>query len=199
MSTASRPLPVRALALATTAVAVTALLAGCSAAASTSSPSSRASSSPSATAAPVTGSPVSIACTALVPSSAVGGAALATAYPGMTPTTPAKDPLGDAGVVADASGRVCTWNTTDGHPITVAVGSFDDSTLTRVKNGLVTTSNSVPTYGVEGYFALVEKTGIAEAFTGSYWIVATSKSFVEPGSAQPLMAQVLSTLGGSAG
>jgi hypothetical protein len=66
--------------------------------------------------------------------------------------------------------------------------------LTDLKNETSTESNSVPTYGVEGYFAVNGGFGQAQAFTGDYWIVIESRDFAEPGDVTPLMEAVVGAL-----
>lgn len=97
--------------------------------------------------------------------------------------------------VTAQKGLACAWvNQTSGALIEIAVAHLPAEHLTDLKNNLVTTSNSVPTYGVEGYFKLNGSTGEAQAFSDPYWIVATSTVFFEPGDAQPLVAAAITAL-----
>jgi hypothetical protein len=94
------------------------------------------------------------------------------------------------------SGIACTWvNETSGEVLTVSAAHLPQELLTEIGNELVSNSNSVPTFGVEGYFQLVVDLGEAEAITDTYWVAATSTAFFEPGDAQPIMAAALSGLG----
>ena len=102
--------------------------------------------------------------------------------------------------IVDVEGIACAWiNQTSGEVVEVAVANLPAEKLTELKNGFVTTSNSVPTYGdptkIEGYFEVVDGLGQAEAFAGPYWISATSASFYEPGDAQPVVAASIAGLG----
>jgi len=100
-----------------------------------------------------------------------------------------------AAQVATQKGLTCGWvNQTSGDLIEVAVAHLPAAHLTELKNTLVTTSHSVPTYNVEGYFLLNGKTGEAQAFSDPYWIVATSTAFFEPGDAQPIVAAGIAVL-----
>lgn len=133
--------------------------------------------------------PLSIPCSTLVPQATVS------IYQGMTadekPHAPAQS---DAAVIAADHGTLCSWtDASTGATMTLAVGQYTDSSLTRLKNALVTSSTQVPTYAGEGYFSLVGKTGTAEAFTGSYWVVAISDTaaFIEPGGAEPVVDAAL--------
>ncbi|ARC57207.1 hypothetical protein AS850_08975 [Frondihabitans sp. 762G35] len=138
----------------------------------------------------LTSTPLTVPCDELAPAAAVSAA-----YGGMTldgtPTAPADS---DAAVIEAEGGTVCSWTGQAGATMTLAVGSFDKASLTTLKNSLVTTSNPVPTYHGEGYFQLDGTTGIAEAFSDPYWIVALSGTFSEPGAAEPLVDQAISAL-----
>ncbi len=95
-----------------------------------------------------------------------------------------------------AKGVACSWvNLTSGETIVMAVAHLGDAALTARANELVVSSNSVPTYEVEGYFLLDGGVGTAQAFKSPYWISATSTYFFEPGDVAPLMANALSALG----
>jgi len=98
------------------------------------------------------------------------------------------------GIVAEADGTTCTWQDADGATITVGVAHFDDESLDELANDLVATSNSVPTYGVEGYFDTTGRVGTAEAFSSPAFVVARSTTFLEPGDAEPVVSAVLSAL-----
>ncbi|WP_223695038.1 iron ABC transporter ATP-binding protein [Leifsonia poae] len=100
--------------------------------------------------------------------------------------------------VADWKGTTCAWlNQTSGETIEIAVAKPPASAMEGLKNAAVTTSQPVPTYGVppavEGYFK-PGTAGEVQIFTGSYWIVATSTAFSEPGDPAPLMQNVLANL-----
>lgn len=92
-------------------------------------------------------------------------------------------------------GVACAWkNQTSGDVIEIAVAKPPQSQLEGLKNAAVTSAQPVPTYGtppqVEGYFA-PGTSGQVQIFRGSYWIVAESTSFFEPGDAAKLMENVL--------
>lgn len=196
----------RSLAFAVPAAAVTlVLLAGCvpktdaTAPAITSTPAP-ASSTPAASPSPspsstpgnvVDGIPVTITCNQLITPQAMydynPNFSLKASY------QPASGSLGAQ--VATQKGLACGWiNQTSGVLIEVAVANLPAAHLTQLKNTLVSTSHSVPTYGVEGYFIVNGKTGEAQAFQDPYWIVATSTAFFEPGDAQPIIAAALAAL-----
>lgn len=93
-------------------------------------------------------------------------------------------------------GLACRWiNQSSGEAIDIAVANLTPDELTTRKNDLVTTSNSVPTYEVEGYFTVEGGVGQAQAFADPYWITAESVTFAEPGDPQPLIAAAIAALG----
>jgi len=101
--------------------------------------------------------------------------------------------------VVQEAGISCGWlNQTSKSVLEVAVATPTKDQLTQAMNAAVKDSNVVPTYGVPpqvtGYFTAASGSGIAEAFTGAWWVVVTSKDFLEPGDAQPVMAAVLQNL-----
>jgi hypothetical protein len=103
---------------------------------------------------------------------------------------------GLAASVARQNGLACGWvNQTSGELIELAVANLPAAHSTRLKNDLVSSSKSVPTYGVEGYFRVNGGSGEAQAFADPYWIVAVSTGFFEPGDAAPIIADAVKSLG----
>jgi hypothetical protein len=147
----------------------------------------------SATAAPGTvGTPIGIDCETLITPQAMYD--VNPNYSLDAGFTPADG--SEAAQIAALDGLVCAWvNQTSGAVIEVAVAQLPEAELTALKNEFVTKSNSVPTYAVEGYFALVDTLGQADAFSGPYWISASSIDFFEPGDAQPVVAAAIAGLG----
>lgn len=184
------------------AVAV-ALLAGCAPdkqvdpGGVTAAPSPTSTSTPSPTASavptnPVDGTPITITCSQLISAQAMYD--YNSNFGPKPGYTPASGSL--AAEVARQKGLTCAWvNQTSGDVIEIAVANLPAAHLTDLKNTLVTTSHSVPTYKVEGYFILNGSTGEAQAFPDPYWIVATSKAFFEPGDAEPLVKAAIAALG----
>ncbi|MCU1528760.1 MAG: hypothetical protein JWP75_2523 [Frondihabitans sp.] len=199
MPTAFRSLPVRVLGATALVLLGSSILAGCTSdpvaqPASTPTkadqrPSAAASSKPTTSAPALVSTPLSIPCDTLVPAATVSSAT-----PGMTAVAAAAPANTDAAVISSYGGTVCSWKSASGDTMSLAVGQFDDASLTKLKNSLVTSSNPVPTYNGEGYFKLEGKTGTAEAFSGSYWIVAISDTFPEPGGAEPIVDAAISAL-----
>jgi hypothetical protein len=93
-------------------------------------------------------------------------------------------------------GVACAWvNLSSGETIEIAAAQPAPERLTALANELVTSSNSVPTFGVEGYFSLTDGVGVANAFPAPFWVTASASMFQEPGDAEPLMSVVISNLG----
>jgi hypothetical protein len=95
-----------------------------------------------------------------------------------------------------AQGLACRWvNQSSGETIDIAVANLPTEALEARANELVTTSNSVPTYGVEGYFRVVDGAGEAQAFSAPFWVSAVGAGFAEPGDPAPLVIAALAALG----
>lgn len=146
---------------------------------------------PTSTAVEPVGTPVTVSCDELVSAQTMYD--YNSNFGLLSDFTPAVGTLA-ASIVAD-SGVACRWvNQTSGETIDVAVANPPKAQLTARKNELVTSSNSVPTYGVEGYFQVNGEIGEAEAFSDPYWIVVTSNYFGEPGDATPIVRAVIDAL-----
>lgn len=103
-----------------------------------------------------------------------------------------------AALIAGQRGRVCVFvDTANDVRITLAVAHLPEKTLTSLKDGLYEESNSVPTYGVEGYFRKAGSIGRADAFVDPYWVNVRSTMFGEPGDAEPVMDAVRAALDSS--
>jgi hypothetical protein len=148
------------------------------------------SSTPTASAAPAT--PVTIGCDSLISLQEMYD--FNPNFSLMSDYSPAAGSLGAEAV--QHKGIACAWiNQTSGELIEISVANPGDTVLTAKKNELVTTSNPVPTYEVEGYFIVENGVGTAQAFDDPSWIVATSSLFFEPGDVAPLMAAAIANLG----
>lgn len=94
-------------------------------------------------------------------------------------------------------GVACQWvQNSSGSAINISVAKLDEATINALANVAVEESNSVPTYGAEGYFGVFDGNGQAEVFDGSYWIVARSAEFLEPGDVEQLMGFIQQNLAG---
>lgn len=139
-----------------------------------------------------TAEPITIDCVSLVPADAF--AMLFKTFTLVPSYQPAAGSL--ASQVEDAGGTVCGWSATDGTTVAVGVASLDEEALVAKANDLVVSSQSVPTYGIEGYFQVASGVGEVQAFDAPHWIVAASTAFAEPGEAAPIIESVLAALGG---
>lgn len=108
--------------------------------------------------------------------------------------TPAAGSL--AAEAVDNGGIACQWvHQTSGQTIDLSVAQPPADVANALANDLVGSSNSVPTYGVEGYFRVEGTTGEAQAFPSVYWITAVSPAFFEPGDAAPVVTSMVAALG----
>jgi hypothetical protein len=146
---------------------------------------------PTLTAAP-TGTPVGQSCDDLISPDDIYA---------LNPNLGLLDPYdpapGSAGASAIAyQGVACRWqNQTSGDNIDVSVADLDEASLTALKNAAFADSEMVPTYGDEAYFtAGANGVGTAIVFQGSFWVVAESPMFLEPGDAKPVIDSVLTAL-----
>ncbi|MFD1721693.1 hypothetical protein [Amnibacterium endophyticum] len=102
-----------------------------------------------------------------------------------------------AAQLADLKGTACAWTDAAGDMLEVAVAEPSRKDATQLKNDLVRRSNSVPTYGGEAYFQIVDHVGRVDAFRGRTWISARSNRFLEPGDAAGVVASVDAAAGTS--
>ncbi|WP_375406614.1 hypothetical protein [uncultured Amnibacterium sp.] len=135
--------------------------------------------------------PVSIRCHALVPT------AVARALdPGLRTVkgwTPAAGT--PSARLSDLSGTTCDWTTSAGDLLEVSVAKPSRADSTSLKNDLVVRSQSVPTFGGEAYFQIVDHVGQADVFRGRTWLLVRSNRFFEPGDASTIVASALDALG----
>lgn len=93
-------------------------------------------------------------------------------------------------------GVACRWqNETNGQNIDVSVAQLDDESIDALKNTAFEDSQMVPTYGEEAYFTVGDDgVGVAQVFQGSFWIVAESPVFFEPGDAKEIVDSVIAAV-----
>lgn len=151
------------------------------------------SPSPSGSPAPAeAGGPITITCDALV-----SPEVMYSFNPNFTLKSDYVPDPGTRGAQAlESNGLACAWeNGTSGTLIEVSAAQPTEERYTAIMNELITTSNPVPTYEVEGYFLTEAGLGIADAGTGRFVISAASPYFVEPGDAAPIMKAAIAALG----
>lgn len=105
----------------------------------------------------------------------------------------------EAGSLADTvvsyNGLTCRWsNNTSGRTIDVAIAKLDPETLADLSADAAKSADSVSVYGDEGYFGQSSGVGTAQIFTGSYWIVLSSKDFTTARGAEQLAGFVVGNL-----
>ncbi|TFC90903.1 MULTISPECIES: iron ABC transporter ATP-binding protein [Cryobacterium] len=115
-------------------------------------------------------------------------------------TAPDFEPSLSAGqTAAEFQGLNCgLLNQSSGEIVEISVTQPNDVLLAQLKNEALSSGQIVPTYGtpptVEGYFSAADGTGVAQAFTPTYWITVGSPEFFEPGDAEALVAAVIANL-----
>ena len=163
-------------------------------ASATPTPTATATSTPTPSASPTVGTdtPLSMGCDALVT-----GEQLYDFNPNFAPKPDYAPAAGSLAAEAVSRGGVaCAWvNLTSGETIEIAAAQPAPERVTALANELVTSSNSVPTFGVEGYFSVTDGVGVANAFPAPFWVTASAATFLEPGDAEPLMSVAISNLG----
>ncbi|WP_288468404.1 hypothetical protein [uncultured Curtobacterium sp.] len=186
MTTRSRA---RAITVAVLSVTASLALTACTGGSGGGSPSASASAGP-------IGQRVAQSCTDLLPASALQ--VYGKTFAQDTSWTPAKGT--PAATIERQRGRVCRFVATDdpATTVTLAVAHLPEKSLTTLKDALYERGGSVPTYRVEGYFALTDGVGRADAFPDPYWITTESTLFTEPGGAQPVVDAVHAALQPSA-
>jgi len=135
--------------------------------------------------------PVSIRCHTLVPTAvALALDAGLRTEKGWTPAagTPSAR-------LSDLNGTTCSWTTEAGDLLEVSVAKPSVTDSTALKNDLVLRSQSVPTFGGEAYFRVVDHVGQADVFRGRTWLFVRSNRFYEPGDASAIVASALKALG----
>jgi len=185
------PLTVAALALVALSGCVptpTPTSSGTASAPASDSPS--ASSTPSPTASTVS-IPITIGCNTLITPDDIY--AFNPNFGLITTWTPK---AGSAAATAKSEqGIACRWqNQTSSDTIDVSVAHLDAPSIEALKNAAVEKSTMVPTYGDEAYFSVSGGVGTAIVFQGTYWLVASSVEFAEPGDPADLITAALSAL-----
>lgn len=193
--------PLRSLSLAASVLVATALLSGCvptetvdpeTGETTTPTPTASETATPTPTPTAEAGTPVTLTCEQLVPNSVMYS--FDPNFSLQPSFTPAPGSL--AAEAVEAKGIACQWvHQTSGATIELSAAQPPAEALNDRMNDLVVSSNSVPTYGVEGYFQLDGATGEAQAFPLPYWVTAVSTAFYEPGDAEPIVAAMISALG----
>lgn len=92
-------------------------------------------------------------------------------------------------------GVACRWiNQTSGVTIDISAAQLTEPSLARAVAD-AQSLGATDAFGPEGYFGVSQDAGIAEVFTGAFWVTAVSNRFLEAGDAAPLMSSALAALG----
>lgn len=135
--------------------------------------------------------PVTLPCKTLVPGAAVRALDPdLRSEPGWQP-----GPSTPSARLSALKGTTCRWTTTAGDLLEVSVAKPSGKDATSLKNDLVLRSQSVPTFGGEAYFQIVDHVGQADVFRGRTWLFVRSNRFFEPGDASGIVATALKSLG----
>jgi hypothetical protein len=98
-------------------------------------------------------------------------------------------------IVDDLDGIACEWvNDSSGESIVIAAAHPDAKTVAALRGELASDSESVSTYGSEGYFTVEDGVGRADAVADPFWVSGDSDYFFEPGDAAPLMKAAVANL-----
>ena len=97
--------------------------------------------------------------------------------------------------LSDLNGTTCRWTDAAGDLLEVSVAKPSAKDSTSLKNDLVLRSQSVPTFGGEAYFQIVDHVGQGDVFRGRTWLFVRSNRFFEPGDASTVVAAALDSLG----
>ena len=93
-----------------------------------------------------------------------------------------------AASITAKKGVACSWlHQTSGDTLQVAVANLPEADIAARKSALKSSSHPVGDFGADGYFTTSGGAGVAEAFTGSFWIVASSSFFGEPAEAAAIV------------
>ncbi|GAA2748500.1 hypothetical protein [Amnibacterium kyonggiense] len=135
--------------------------------------------------------PVRLKCHTLVPTAVVQNLDPAfTTVKGWEP-----DAGSPSARLEDLKGTTCAWTTSAGDLLEVSVAKPSAKDATALKDDLVLRSQSVPTFGGEAYFQVVDHVGQADVFRGRTWLFLRSNKFFEPGDASAIVAAALDALG----
>lgn len=115
-------------------------------------------------------------------------------YSAKSPFTP---PAGSAAAQARADrGTACEWiNTSSGTTIDVSVARYAGAALADQKATSASGATATSGWGGEaGFFRVQDGTGVATAFVGGYWIVASSVEFGAAGDADPFVQSAVAAV-----
>ena len=93
-------------------------------------------------------------------------------------------------------GVACSWlNQTSRDTIELSVANLPAGDITALKSDLNSSSKATSAFAAVGYFAVEGGVGVAQVFSGSYWVVARSTFFSEAGEAAQIVNPAIASLG----
>lgn len=94
-----------------------------------------------------------------------------------------------------SQGIACRWvNQTSTETLDISVANLTEPSLSERKAAAASTGFAVTTYGPDGYFDNSGAAGVAQLFSGAYWITISSTVIGQPVDAQALMADAVAAL-----
>ncbi|HEU4808249.1 MAG TPA: arginyl-tRNA synthetase, partial [Homoserinimonas sp.] len=101
----------------------------------------------------------------------------------------------DVATIVANQGVACNWvNQTSGVTFVIAVAQLAAGDLAGIRDGLPDSSR-VSGIGDAAYFSASGGLGVAQVFSGPYWVVATSPAFYEMADPRPILDAALAALG----
>jgi hypothetical protein len=93
-------------------------------------------------------------------------------------------------------GVACSWlNQTSRDTIELSVANLPGGDITALKSDLGSSSTATSAFAAPGYFTVEGGVGVAQVFSGSYWVVARSTFFAEPADATQIVNPAIASLG----
>lgn len=93
-------------------------------------------------------------------------------------------------------GVACSWlNQTSRDTIELSVANLPSGDITALKSDLNTSSKATSAFAVPGYFTVEGGVGVAQVFSGSYWVVVRSTFFSEAADAMQIVNPAIASLG----
>jgi hypothetical protein len=105
-------------------------------------------------------------------------------------------PGSSAAIALAKKGVACSWlQQTSRDTIELSVANLPTGDIAALKSGLNSSSKATSAFAAPGYFTVEGGVGEAQVFTGSYWVVARSTFFSEPGEAAQIVNPAIASLG----
>ncbi|GAB3032545.1 hypothetical protein GCM10027052_06830 [Parafrigoribacterium mesophilum] len=93
-------------------------------------------------------------------------------------------------------GVACSWlNQTSRDTIELSAANLPAGDIASLKSDLGSSSTATSAFAAPGYFTVQGGVGVAQVFSGSYWVVARSTFFAEPADATQIVNPAIASLG----